>query len=57
MLAYQVKEECGISSNVTETETMDPFSEGKDCCDYQNGALVMDSQTEDFYKGPRYSTC
>ena len=56
MLAYQVKEG-GISLNVTETETLDAFSQGKDCCDYQNGAVVMDSQTEDFYKDPRYPTC
>lgn len=52
MFAYQVKQECGISSNVTETETLDVFSGSKDCCDYQNGA-----QSEDFYKYPRYSTC
>ena len=53
-----MKEECGISLNVTETECLDRFSEGKDSgTEYQNGALVMDSQTEDFYRDPRYPTC
>ena len=51
----QVNEtECGISQNVTKTAALDQFAEGKNCGDCQNDALVMDSQTEDFYKDPRY---
>ena len=55
----QVKKECGISLNVTETECLDRFSEGKpdSGTEYQNGAFFMDSQTEDFYRDPRYPTC
>ena len=53
----QVKEECSISLNVTETECLDRFSERKDSgTEFQNGTFVMDSQTEDFYRDPRYPT-
>ena len=55
-----MKEECDISLNVTdhEIECLDQFSGEKDSgTEYQNGALAMDSQTEDFYRDPRYPTC